>query len=272
MPGPGAAAAADELSRQSRAAPLDSRAEGGPGDAAKPLKVCFHVRGLEYLDSSSSAAAEDAKEAAAARCTTLCVRSGPRGPPALVGAADPEDMSPPSDYNEIETSVCNTEVSDARQSFYLSSPSGSDIVLKMRETPEFARQKALQDEGVIQAIASAALAGWSAYSRQAVSVSVLSGGLSNQLYLVTLNTEGQQPQAAAPPALRGGTGGPQGGPCEDTRGPLVTKALVRVYGHQQGTTLFNARNERKLFKALGRLDIAPYCLAEFEVSQTPTPL
>ncbi|KEP62172.1 UNVERIFIED_CONTAM: phosphotransferase enzyme family protein [Hammondia hammondi] len=45
---------------------------------------------------------------------------------------------------------------------------------------------------------------------------------------------------------------------------VPTRVLLRVYGHLADTELFDPRVERRLFKQLGEVGIAPRCLAEFE--------
>lgn len=270
--------------------------EGIEGDKQSGA-VCFHVRDLEcYEPPTPKSDADPDVDATDLRCSTICVSVAPHVPrsPIWGPQGGGGQRAGPTTTHEAPPSLSRTSsassVSAARRRFYLSSPSGSEWQLQIKESQEIQRFKLLQEERVIRALSRAALLGWRLYPESAIDVEKISGGLSNQLYLITLNTEDYSPLGLSPkgahtsggPAgslrlgFRGGTlnalqgasqeapEGEVGGVCTGN-GPLVKKALVRVYGHQQGTALFDVRTERKLFKALGKLNVAPKCLAEFEV-------
>ena len=124
----------------------------------------------------------------------------------------------------------------------------------------------LKDEEVLKRIGKEGVLGWSSLSDSSISIRRISGGLSNVLYLLEVGEEEQEggpqgaPQEGGPQEVS--QGGPQGGPSSNVP---TKKALLRVYGQQDGVSLYSAAGERRLFKALGRQGIAPKCLAEFEV-------
>ncbi|CDJ36283.1 choline/ethanolamine kinase, putative [Eimeria mitis] len=265
--------------------------------------LCFHIKSHEGTgdDSPLSAAAAASPAAAAAaaaataaaeteaaadedRCTLVCVHVPsltvpyPPGAPGAPGAPEAPGGGPPGapdqgaphplseEVQEEEEGAPTPSVSSARLEFFLSSPSYPNHKHKHKQKKkiEALRIQLLNNTQVQQALARGALAGWSRYPAAAVSVEKIEGGLSNQLYLLQLN-----PEQGAPP--EGGPhegGAPEGGPQEGEEGGpssiKTRKALLRVYGHQQGTALFSSAMERRLFKTLGRQGIAPRCLAEFE--------
>ncbi|KAL8449768.1 hypothetical protein Emag_003522 [Eimeria magna] len=241
---------------------------------AAPAKepVCFHLRNFGFDKGSDEASGKrtegdglNSSHDEVVSYEEICLQSNEESLPAsysLAGTGSGEGavgeigevrgVSVSSEAIDDPSSNEASSVSAARQQFYLSSPSGSDWLLQLRQTLDFRRRELLHDPAVLKALAAAALPGWSACPREAVSLSPISGGLSNKLYLVELHAPQQQQQ----PHKKG---------CGDHgKGPLLTKALIRVYGHQEGTALFNAKTEQTLFKALGSLGIAPRCLAEFE--------
>ncbi|KAL8274611.1 hypothetical protein Esti_001440 [Eimeria stiedai] len=250
--------------------------------AAANSSVCFHLRSFAIVEGGEEAATEGGEidpnrfREEVLSVKEVCInRSDKASPPPATQAASagcqgggrgveqgqgtPVSSATTEDSNSAETTAAagtqTSGVSAARQQFYLSSPSGIDWLLQLRQTVDFKRRELLHEPSVLIALAAAALPGWSACPREAVSLSVISGGLSNKLYLVELHVPQQQESGAVAPEVACGG---------HSHGRLLTKALIRVYGHQEGTALFNAEMEQKLFKALGFLGIAPRCLAEFE--------
>lgn len=301
--GPPSAASSSSVSITTIPGALSGKgASGYPLITEKEDAVCFHVLDLECEEAPTPASDADADvDASNHRCNTVCVEGVSWMPLASQGRLPhggpegaPPRMETPNLQRSLSRSSSNSSVSASRRKFYLSSPSGTELHFPIKESHEIIRYNLLQSEKAIRAIAASALLGWRDFPDDAISINVLSGGLSNQLYLIKLNTQDFSPKRASqPPAhvlpavvapreptpaigapIEGGSseafrGAANQGSC-GTGGPLVTKALLRVYGHQQGTALFNAPAERKLFKALGKLGIAPRCLAEFEGGRIET--
>lgn len=151
-----------------------------------------------------------------------------------------------------------------RMRLLLSSRSSTSIKAWFDNTPDALRQHLLQQTDVIQAIARCTLNGWDNVPAESVIVTRLNGALSNELFLVELSRKSDDNANLGTESQDIRTGGE----CQDLRcpnKPCVSKALVRVYGHQEQTAFFDSREERRLFIDLGKRGIAPKCLAEFEV-------
>ncbi|KAL8426625.1 hypothetical protein Efla_005882 [Eimeria flavescens] len=272
-----AAAAAAAAALRGSSGPPDL-VEGGPlGAHAAALSgsTCFHVRNCgcrgqqagEGADASEGTLEGGPPSEGEGALREVCVEGGesdeaPAVAAAVSSAAGRDDPSSASESEALSALEAAAPVSATRQQFYLSSLSGTDWQAKLKETQDYKRRKLLRKPHVLKALAIAALRGWDSFPEEAVSLSVISGGLSNRLYLIELDNQNYAPRPA-----------PSGSPDPTRAGrkvslaagkPAVTKALIRVYGHQEGTALFNSQTERTLFKALGSLDIAPKCLADFE--------
>ncbi|OEH77904.1 choline ethanolamine [Cyclospora cayetanensis] len=229
------------------------------GSSSYENRICFHVRPLDYQEESSPLSSADPDvNATDARCTLVCVLNHQTAlREALGNQPRPRIASASSDATTLPSTTFSLwSLPRALRNYFRSSPSESGLqriqqLRQQNEEDQILRYRLLRKEMLLRAIAKAGLGGWQVYQDTAVQVSKISGGLSNQLYLVSLDTAEEARDVSA------------GLPGEDIA-PAVTKALIRVFGHQQGTALFSARVERILFKTLGSLGLAPRCLAEFE--------
>ncbi|PFH36131.1 phosphotransferase enzyme family protein [Besnoitia besnoiti] len=134
----------------------------------------------------------------------------------------------------------------------------------------------------LQALARCCLKVWDGLPAAAVTVSPLFGGLSNMLFVADADVPAAAAEDEGHPRESDGRKRRQSEtqftysrdecPCS-ADDPSKTsqnwdaasaprRVLIRIYGHT-GEELFDASEERHVFKQLGQLGIAPKCLAEF---------
>ncbi|CBZ50495.1 putative choline kinase [Neospora caninum Liverpool] len=149
-------------------------------------------------------------------------------------------------------------------------------------------EQLMADVARVRSFIGCCVKGWEKLPADAIDVTVLSGGLSNRLFAVE----------AVPPVPSGNGNDPDADerqprqhrhcPCDsrkeqsstapDSRSPYPAwdattppqRVLVRLYGHGQEHSFFDASEERRVFKILGELGIAPKCLAEFPGGRVET--
>ncbi|RQX67525.1 phosphotransferase enzyme family protein [Toxoplasma gondii CAST] len=151
------------------------------------------------------------------------------------------------------------------------------------------------DVAKVQSFIGCCVKGWENLPESSLRVTVLSGGLSNRLFAVDAlpppeARTGSNPMGHALEAPERSSSGKRHThcPCGNSRqeppetaasnSPSVTRdetqppqrVLVRLYGHGQEHTFFDAAEERRVFKLLGDMGLAPKCLAEFPGGRVET--
>ncbi|KEP61379.1 UNVERIFIED_CONTAM: phosphotransferase enzyme family protein [Hammondia hammondi] len=231
------------------------------------------------------------------------VASGAQTEPAV-------DNSVVQEWSNTESSVAPTHLRGSNGALHTQTPHARQLTDVSGQQTEATAGTATKDPNMpghhgdphltddvakVQSFIACCVNGWEHLPESSLRVTVLSGGLSNRLFAVdALSTSeartGSNPLGQALEAPERSSSGKRHThcPCGNSRreppettasnSPSKTRdemqpprrVLVRLYGHGHEHTFFDAAEERRVFKLLGDMGLAPKCLAEFPGGRVET--